>query len=402
MRIGIITGEYPPMQGGVGDYSHELARALVLGGHEVFVLTSVKAGGGRKEAGITVQATVESWGRWGKRNNSRPRGDKQALDWLPTNRLDFVNIQYQAAAYAMHAAVNDLPRTLGRFAPVFTTFHDLLVPYLFPKAGPLRKRIIYQMARRSNGVIVTNIADERELQAAGGMPPIARIPIGSNIAVSPPANFSREAWREVMRLPANIFLIGYFGFINATKGVDTLAHAVRLMAEKDPNVELVIIGGQTGDSDKTNIQQADEAERLIGGLGISRRVRWTGFIPPEHVSAYLMACDVIALPYKDGVSFRRGTLMAALAHGCPIVTTMPEVETPELVDGGAMRLVPPNNPHRLAEVLLELRNDDAQRAQLGLGAAGLAQQFRWETIATALIAFIEQTAALGNGRLSAD
>ena len=29
MRIGLITGEYPPMQGGVGAFTHELAHALV-------------------------------------------------------------------------------------------------------------------------------------------------------------------------------------------------------------------------------------------------------------------------------------------------------------------------------------------------------------------------------------
>ncbi|MCB9435884.1 MAG: glycosyltransferase family 4 protein [Anaerolineales bacterium] len=391
MRIGLITGEYPPMQGGVGDYTRELARAMVGLGHEVFVLTSTKAQQTQGEAGIHVQATVDGWGRWGKHNG--PRGEAQAVRWVKDNRLDVVNIQYQAAAYQMHAAANDLPRTLRPLVPVFTTFHDLMVPYLFPKAGPLRKRAVYQMARHSSGVIVTNIADERELQAVGEMPPVVQIPIGSNIAVAPPQGYSREAWRERMRLPAHIFLVGYFGFINATKGVDTLAHAVRLFAEKEPAIELVVIGGGAGDSDQTNVQQLDEAERLIGGLGINRRVHWTGFVAPSEVSAYLMACDVVALPFKDGVSFRRGTLMAALAHGCPIVTTLPTQPIPELVDGGALRMVEANNPQQLCDVLWELARDSAQRQRLGQAAAYLSQQFRWETIASEVSAFMAGFAA---------
>ncbi len=28
MRVLLITGEFPPMQGGVGDYTHEIARGL--------------------------------------------------------------------------------------------------------------------------------------------------------------------------------------------------------------------------------------------------------------------------------------------------------------------------------------------------------------------------------------
>lgn len=399
MRIGLITGEYPPMQGGVGDYTRELARAWAALGHEVFVLTSVRAFPVESEPGITVQPSVERWGRWGSHNHT-PRGDKQAIEWVQANQLDVVNVQYQAAAYNMHAAANDFPRLLGRFVPIYTTFHDLLVPYLFPKAGPLRKRLIYQMARQSSGVIVTNIADEFELKIAGDMPPIACIPIGSNIAVEPPPDFSRETWRESMHISPTVFLIGYFGFINSSKGVDTLAQAVRILIEKQPNAELVIIGGQTGHSDKTNIEQADEAERLIGGLGISRRVRWTGFIPPEQVSAYLMACDVVALPFKDGVSFRRGTLMAALAHGCAIVTTYPEVEIPEILDGGAMRLVPPHHVYRLAEVLLELWHDPTQRQRLGQAAAELAHQFRWESIAAEIVAFMEQGVNKGQKRVS--
>lgn len=388
MRIGLITGEYPPMQGGVGDYSRELARALVGLGHEVYILTSTKARPLTPEAGIHVQASVENWGRWSK--GSSPRGTQQALAWLRQNQLDVVNVQYQAAAYNMHAAANDLPKILSKYAPVFTTFHDLLVPYLFPKAGRLRKRIIYQMARHSTGVIVTNLVDEQELAALDKMPPVARIPIGSNIAASPPADFSPESWRLQKNILPEVFLVGYFGFINASKGVDTLAQAIRILLNKGVNAELMIIGGQTGDSDKTNIQQADEAERLVGGLGINRRVHWTGFVPPTEVSAWLMACDTIALPYKDGVSFRRGTLMAALGHACPIVTTHPEVELPELATNNPLLLVEPNNPEQLANALLSLYNDPALRTRLGQAAGELAKQFRWETIAASTIEFMQQ------------
>ena len=60
MRIGFVTGEYPPMQGGVGAFTRELARAMVKVGHEVYVHTKIGAEGG-SEPGITVQASVERW-----------------------------------------------------------------------------------------------------------------------------------------------------------------------------------------------------------------------------------------------------------------------------------------------------------------------------------------------------
>src|SRR5438105_13054936 len=54
-----------------------------------------------------------------------------------------VHVQYQAAAFGMTLPVHLLPRYFRRRAPgrkVFVTFHDLKVPYLFPKAGRLRWR----------------------------------------------------------------------------------------------------------------------------------------------------------------------------------------------------------------------------------------------------------------------
>ena len=44
MRILFITGEYPSMQGGVGDYTRRLSQALGELGADVHVLTHVDAG----------------------------------------------------------------------------------------------------------------------------------------------------------------------------------------------------------------------------------------------------------------------------------------------------------------------------------------------------------------------
>ena len=63
---------------------------------------------------------------------------------------------------------------------------------------------------------------------------------------------------------------------------------------------------------------------MIIDLGLFERVRWTGREEDAEVSADLSACDLLFLPYLDGASLRRGTLMAGLAHGCAIVTTTPQ------------------------------------------------------------------------------
>ena len=40
LRIGFVAGEYPPQEGGLGDYTRELACALLARGHGVQVVTT--------------------------------------------------------------------------------------------------------------------------------------------------------------------------------------------------------------------------------------------------------------------------------------------------------------------------------------------------------------------------
>src|SRR5258708_29951681 len=265
-----------------------------------------------------------------------------------------------------------LPQVIGR-VPVVTTFHDLLVPYLFPKAGSLRFTALLTLARSSNGVIVTNLQDEQSMKNSSGIKCLANIPIGSNIASALPDDYDRNTWRAKLNASPDTVLVGYFGFMNATKGIDTLTEA--LAVGNGLNVRLLIVGGRTGSSDPTNVAYANEIDRLIEQRALQTRIQWTGFVDDPQVSAALSACDIIALPYKDGVSLRRGTLMAALTHGCAPITTQPQVELPELKDHVNLLLVPANSPQHLAAGVRGLAENPALRNPFKSNAPALSATF---------------------------
>ncbi len=291
MRIGLISGEYPPMQGGVGDFTHALASALRDQGHTLFVLTDQRAHGELQQNGIRVDARIARWG-W--------RSLIEARRWAQSNRLDVVNIQYEAAAFGMGVPVHFLPRALGKI-PAVVTFHDLLVPYLFPKAGTLRRGALSMLARSASGVIVTNRQDETQLRAAILHPEIRRIPIGSNIPTQPPPDFDRAAWRARRGIAPDTLLIGYFGFLNASKGIDTLLDGAALTLHQGIDAQVLMIGGEVGASDPANAAYQKQINAQIKLLEIVARVHWTGFASASDVSAHLLACDVIALPFRDGI-----------------------------------------------------------------------------------------------------
>jgi glycosyltransferase involved in cell wall biosynthesis len=173
-------------------------------------------------------------------------------------------------------------------------------------------------------------------------------------------------------------LLGFFGFFNARKGVETL---IRAVAALDRSYHLLFIGGTVGSSDPTNRAYTDRMLTLIADLDLSKRVHFTGYVSEAEVSAAFGALDLCVLPYADGISFHHGTLMAALSHSQPIVSTQSPIELPELVHGENVWLVPPEDPGALVTAINALAAEPVRRRHLARGAAELSAGFTWERIA---------------------
>lgn len=378
MRILFVTGEFPPMQGGVGDYTWSLGATLAKHGIEVHVLTSRAAGPSHLvPAGVdNVYPEVAAW-RWGLARQVR----QIAHEVQP----DVLHIQYQSAAFDLHPAINLLPRALRRDPwprVVAVTYHDLRTPYIFPKAGPLRWQANLALARHSDAVIVTNAEDLDRLRdepAAAGK--LHEAPIGANIQPDPPAGFQRAAQRARWGVGPDDLLLCYFGFLNESKGGEELMLALARLVTDGVPAHLLMIGGQVGASDPTNQAYLRRVQALLEEYGLADRVRWTGFTAATEVSANFFASDIAVLPYRDGASFRRGSLMAAIAHSMPVISTEPAVNIPELRDGENIWLVAVRSPDSLAQAVAHLWRRPALRQTLSQGARALASRFTWDAIA---------------------
>lgn len=376
MKVLMVSGEFPPMVGGVGDYTACLAGALRELGVQVSVVTSARSRPSEGAFSFPVIARVQDWNfrSWGP---IRRNVERQAPD--------IVHIQYQAAAYRLHPAANLLPivlRVARTGVRSIVTFHDLKVPYLFPKAGALRGRTVRLMARSCDGVICTDEADLATVSHWGLRSPAHLIPIGSNIPVAQtggrPVSASDPDAQKTLQ-------IGYFGLLNSSKGIDILLRGYHIVRQRGLSVTLTMVGANLGHSDPTNVAYARRIKGQVSEMDIDGSIRWTGQLSPADTSRALQSLDACVLPYEDGASFRRGTLMAALAHGLPIITTRPSrrpgAAGPGLSDRENCLLVPPGDVGALAEAIEELANSPSLRERLARGALDLSKQFTWERIA---------------------
>lgn len=386
--VTFLTGEYPPMQGGIADHTAYLAQHMAPLGVESQVLISRRwqqAAPASTPAGH-VRALVPNWS-W--------RCWPAIAGYLAERQPHVLHIQYQAAAFELRGWVNWLPWYLrqrrGR-TKIITTLHDLRIPYIFPKAGPLRWKSVLALARHSDAVICTNREDLEQLAAALGddsPPHLTLIPLGSNVEPQPPAGFDRAVWRANYHADDSTLLLAYFGFLNDSKGGEELIEALALLRRQGINARLLLIGGDVGHADPTNQAYAQKVQAQIDRLGLADVVERTGYVDLPQVSACMLAADAVVMPYRDGVSFRRTTLIAALRHGCPVVSTEPAQPNliPEIVPGDNMLLAPPRNAAALAQTIAPLANDANLRRELSAGAKALGQMFDWSEIAS-------QTAAL--------
>jgi glycosyltransferase involved in cell wall biosynthesis len=348
-----VSGEYPPDVGGVGDYTARLRDALARQGWPSRVLS---------------RARVRRW-------------DARSLVWLlraaPSQGI--VHIQYQAGAYDLLGDVCLMPTLLRRLRPgvrVVTTFHDVRLPYLFPKAGALRQMCVSYMARRSHAVIA---ADERDLVMLGGPSPRHhRVPIGANLACEPGSGYHRAALRARLGLDPDALVVVYFGLLNASKGLDLLLDAFAIIQTSMPTARLLLLGGEVGASDPTDRQTAARVRHRLNAFG--QRVVRTGWLPPPELSAHLLAADVALLPYADGASPRRGSLLACAEHGLPIVSTQP-------ASGALSQAIQavPAEPARLAAAVLQIAQSETLKESLQHTSRLLADSVNWSSIASAHI-----------------
>lgn len=381
MHILFVTGEYPPRRGGVGAYTATLAQALVALGVQVSVVTSDQAQPMPEQpAAVAVYPMVARWD-WRIWHTVPRLAQEVGATWL--------HVQYQTAAFGMHPAINLAPGWWRRWAKrgghpfsVAWTYHDLLLPYLFPKAGnKLRRWITMRPAHTSQFVVATNEGDYRQLMDQQLSASLAKIPIGSNIAVHELSVAERTALRTRRGYKEDTLLIGYFGFLNRSKGGLTLLRTLSELVQQGYDAHLLMIGERVGASDPTNYAYLQEVETLIDTLQMTKRVQWTGHLPDMAVSQALHLLDVLFMPYEDGASLRRGTLMAGLAHGCAIVTTQPQNPLPELVDGRDLRYVPPEDAKAAAYAIGQLMGESSLRQRLGQNARRQSEQFTWAAIA---------------------
>lgn len=296
MKIAIVCPHFPPDASGIGDYTARLAGQFARSGP-----CAVWTGRENPQAvdGVEVIRVPTPW------DLTALNKITEALEaWKP----DAVLIQYLAYLYNPLGIAPWLPlwiRSLrGKLQkPVALVAHELHYPIGLELKGLLigvpQLAQFVALAAASDQVYFTYESALRRY--ARLMPWRARdfawLPVGATIEPDPSHAEAR---------PESSPTLLHFGGAHPTK---LLGHSLcalrRIRALKGfENTQLVFVG--------------IDSSALDPEPGITA----TGYLPPEEVSSWLRRADLVLAPFMDGVSTRRTSVMAALAHGRPLLTTV--------------------------------------------------------------------------------
>jgi glycosyltransferase involved in cell wall biosynthesis len=171
------------------------------------------------------------------------------------------------------------------------------------------------------------------------------------------------------------------GTVEPRKDLPGLVDAFDLLAPADPDLRLVIAGGDGPASGSLDAAIAASPHR--------DRVVRVGFVDDHRRGALLRGATVLAYPSRyEGFGL---VPLEAMAAGTPVVATKVGA-IPEVV-GDAAHLVAPGDPASLARGLQQVIADDALRETLIDEGFERVQQFRWDASVEGIVALYRRALA---------
>jgi glycosyltransferase involved in cell wall biosynthesis len=364
----LITGEYPPEPGGVSDYSRLVAIELARAGDVVNVWAPGPAGSESAQSLTAEDGTIVHRlpGHFGL---SALRVLDRALQATPGRIL----VQYVPHAFGWKAM--NFPFVVWLYArrkmDIAVMFHEVAFPISRSQRlrhnllGAANRTMAAFAARAARRIFVSTISWQNLLRKM--IPknaPIVCLPLPSTISVVE----DREGVAAVRRnfSPAAGPLVGHFG----TFGVeiaDLLDKILPALLDQVPSADALLIGRQSQRYATALTRKRPE---------LARRIHASGPLTASEVSMHISACDLLLQPYPDGITTRRTSAMAALAHGRALVTNSGHLTEPIWSERGSVAIAPDNDTAAAAALARDLLADSTRREQLAKSGASLyADQF---------------------------
>ena len=343
-----------------------IASALVANlAAEVSVSFDASSESARRLGSLTVPKLVigraGSSSKWWlfKRLAAQPMSAWKLVRFCRVNSIDVV---YEVMDHPFQLAPRIVARLCG--IRVLTSVHDAV---RHPGEESRLLDLIAQVSlRASDGVMTYSAAVARKLRVVTA---IGRVQIFQTVIGAFGAPQQRGGARSAPNAP---FTVGFFGRIEAYKGLARLAGAIVELRERGVDVRLSIHGrGQLSASEQLLLEQADAKVN-------------NSWVSDTEIQAVIESFDILALPYDD--ASQSGVIGYALSSGTPTVATPVEGLREQVSDSGGGILARGMTTHDFAAALEELIVDPKLYRTLSEHAVESARStYSWDRVSADIL-----------------
>ena len=338
LDVLLATPDFPPAPGGIQLLAHRLATHL---------------------PDCRVRVVTLPDGRSGRLHNAALNADviREGLRRTPDVVL------------AAHIVASPAALALSRLRGV------PYVQYLHAREVPNRPRLARRAVAGAAAVVaVSRYTRDLALDVGADPGQVRIVPPGVDLPADPRrAPDARPTIVSVARMD------------DAYKGQDVLLEALPLIAERVPDVHLVLIG---------DCRLLARLEERAAGLPVT----FTGAVDDAERDAWLGRAHVFAMPSREpeggagegfGIVFLEAAARGLPAVGCSVGGALDAV-----ADGETGLLVDPGDPRAVAAALTSLLLDRALAERLGRAGAERARDYAWPAIAGRVADVLREAAAL--------
>jgi phosphatidyl-myo-inositol alpha-mannosyltransferase len=367
MRIGMICPYSFDVPGGVQSHVLQLAEVTRARGHEVSVLAPASPHTSLPDYVVSGGKAVPiPYNKSVARLRFGPATHRKVKKWLAEGDFDVLHLHEPNAPSLSMLALNIAE------GPIVATFHtsttkSLTLSVFQGILRPMHEKIVGRIA-------VSDLARRWQMEALGT--DAVEIPNGVDVesfASAPPLDGYPRPGKTVL-------FLGRYG--EPRKGMTVLLEALPRVVERNPDVQLLIVG--RGDEDELR----EQAGELVD------HIRFLGQVDDAGKASAMRSADVYCAPNTGGESFGI-VLVEAMAAGTPVVASDLDAFRRVLCDGECGRLVPVDDGAALADALIEVLADDALRERYVAAGSTAVHRYDWSVVASQIMRVYETVAGSG-------
>ena len=364
-RVAFI-GNYMPRKCGIATFTSDLAESFSEQFPEIQTLTLAM---NDNEDGYAYPDQV----RYHLQQDNR-FDYEHAANFLNQHVVDVISLQHEYGIYGGLAGSHILTLLRNVTAPVVTTLHTILENPL-----PEQYRVMKEIIKLSNRLVVMSQRSIKLLKEVYGAPAekIDLIPHGIHDVPFVDPGFHKDKFGAEGK-----FVILTFGLLSANKGIEYVIEALPEVVERYPNLVYVILGSthphvirHEGESYRESLQAR------VKELGIEENVLFLDqFVNLKDLKEYIGAADIYITPYLGREQIVSGTLAYTVGAGKAVISTPYRYAEEILADGRGL-IVPFQDSKAIAEKILFLLDNEAERDIMRKRAYLYGRDMIWENVA---------------------